>query len=146
METTELTNGTEPKERPTFLKVLCILTFISAGLGCLMSLITPLIADMYINFLQNSPNYDEVKMADAIKLLQAGWEYYAPSFLLALISLSGAILMWKLKKLGFHLYTAANLGLLFIPTLVVGIPISMVAIVITIIFISMYAVNFKYLS
>jgi hypothetical protein len=146
METTEFANGTEPAQRPTFLKVLCILTFISAGLGCLMSLITPLIADMYINFLQNSPNYDEVKMADAIKLLQAGWEYYAPSFLLTLLSLSGAILMWKLKKIGFHLYAAANLALLFIPTLVVGIPISMVAIAITIIFISMYAVNFKHLS
>ena len=139
-------NETEPAKRPTFLTVLCILTFISAGLGCLFSLITPLVADTFTDFLQNSPNYDEAKMADTIKLWQAGWGYYAPTFLLVLVSLIGAILMWRSKKIGFHLYTSSNLALLFIPTLIIGIPISIAAVVVTVGFIIMYAANFKHLS
>ncbi len=146
MEETEITNGTEPTKRPVFLSVLCILTFISAGLGCLFSLMTPLLADTFVEFLQNSPNYDEVKMADTLKVLQSGWNYYAPTFLLALVSLVGAILMWKFKKIGFHLYAAANLGLLFIPTLILGVAVSTAGIVLTAAFIIMYAVNFKHLS
>jgi hypothetical protein len=148
METTDMTNSneTEPVKRPTFLTVLCILTFISAGLGCLFSLLTPLLADTFVEFLQNSPNYDEIKMADTLKVLQSGWGYYAPTFLLALVSLVGAILMWKLKKIGFHLYASSNLALLFIPTLILGVAISTAGIVLTIGFIVMYAVNFKHLS
>ena len=146
METTEISNETEPVKRPTFLAVLCILTFISAGLGAFFSLFTPLFADQFIEFLQNSPNYDETKMAETIKVIQAGWGYYAPAFLLALTSLAGALLMWKLKKTGFHFYAASNLALLILPMLILSLPIGMPAIVITIGFIIMYAANFKHLS
>ena len=146
METIDISHEIEPVKRPTFLTVLCILTFISAGLGCLFSLITPLMADTIIGFLEKSPNYDEVQMGETIKVLQAGWNYYAPSFLLALISLVGALLMWNLKKIGFHLYTSANLAMMFLPMVLLSTPISWAGIIFTIAFIAMYAANFKYLS
>lgn len=139
-------DGTEPTKRPVFLKVLCILTFISAGAACLFSLMMPLAADTIVEYMQNSPGYDEIKMAEQMKLLNAGWNYYAPSFLLALTSLVGAILMWNLKKIGFHLYAAANLALLFLPMLLLGIPVNWGGIIITVAFIAMYAANFKHLS
>ncbi|MGQ0829606.1 MAG: hypothetical protein ACT4ON_14545 [Bacteroidota bacterium] len=146
MEPTEITNGMEPVKRPVFLTVLCVLTFISAGIGCFFSLFTPLFADTFIEFLHNSPNYDETQMADTIKVLQAGWGYYAPAFLLALGSLAGAMLMWNLKKIGFHFYAASNLALIFLPTLVLSLPISWFGVVITAAFITMYAVNLKHMS
>ncbi|MBA3705888.1 MAG: hypothetical protein H0W84_08325 [Bacteroidetes bacterium] len=146
MEQNEITNGTEPATRPVFLKVLCILTFISTGAGCLISLITPLMADTIVAFMQSSEAYDEIKMAEQIRVLQAGWNYYAPMFLLSLISLIGAILMWNLKKIGFHLYTSANLALLFLPMLILGVAVNWGGILLTVAFITMYAVNFKHLS
>jgi len=146
METLETTNGTEPVKRPIFLTVLCVLTFISSGIGCIFSLFTPVFADAFIEFLSSNPNVDEAQMADTVRVLQAGWGYYAPAFLLALGSLAGAMLMWNLKKIGFHFYAASNLALIFLPTLVLGLPISWFGVVLTAAFITMYAVNLKYMS
>lgn len=146
METTEQTNETGPVKRPGFLTVLCILTFISSGWGLLSHLFIPLFPDAIMDFFQQNPNVDEAQMAEMTKAVYAGWAYYAPAFLLILISLVGAVLMWNLKKIGFHLYVASNLALLFLPMLVVSIPIGMFPIVITLAFITMYAFNLKYMS
>ena len=86
------------------LTVLCILTFISAGLGCITNLFTPLMADVMIEFLKIQPYYDEAAMSDVIKILHAGWAYYLITFLFTLSSLIGAVFMWNLKKIGFHFY------------------------------------------
>jgi hypothetical protein len=146
MEELENINEMEAEKRPSFLTVLCVLTFISAGLGVLSSLVTPLFADTFINFLKSNPSYDEATMSDTIKMIQAGWGYYLFTALLAGGSLTGAILMWNLKKIGFHVYALSNLALLFVPTLVLGIAISSFGIFLTVVFIGLYALNFKWLK
>jgi hypothetical protein len=133
-------------KRPQFLTVLCILTFISTGLGILASLLMPLFSDMLVTMMQSNPSYDEAKMAEQITILQAGWGYYLFTALLAGVSLMGAIFMWKLKKLGFHLYALANLALLLLPYLVLGAAISWWGIFFTALFIVLYAVNLKHLK
>lgn len=143
METTETTNSAEPTKRPVFLTVLCILTYIWSGITCFASLITPLISDMAVEAIQSSPTFDESEMKYNMAVLKAGWEYHAPIFLMGLLSLVGAILMWNLKKIGFHLYTAANIAILFIPTLIIDLPITIAGVLITLGFIIMYAVNLK---
>lgn len=50
METEEITNENDVQKRPTFLTVLCILSFISGGLGSLSALITPMFSDIMIDF------------------------------------------------------------------------------------------------
>jgi hypothetical protein len=146
MEEIKISNENEAPKRPTFLTVLCILTFISSGLGCLSALITPLFSDIIIGFLKSTPNYDETVMGQTISLLQAGWLFYLITFVLALCSLIGGVLMWNLKKIGFHFYALSNLGLLFVPMLILGMPISWEGILFTSSFIALYAVNFKFLK
>lgn len=145
METKEITNENEVIKRPTVLTVLCILSFIAGGLGSLSALITPLFSDIMIEFLKNSPNYDETLMDETIMLLQAGWWYYLIIFVFAICSLVGVYLMWTLKKIGFHFYALSNLGLLFAPMFMFDMPISWAGIFLTTSFILLYAVNLKFM-
>ena len=133
-------------KRPKTLSVLCILTFIFSALGCLSSILTPLYAETMIQFMKSGPDFDEVAMSENLKVLNAGWGYYTLTLVLTVVSLTGAILMWKLKKNGFHFYAFSNLALLFVPTLVLGMSISWVAILLTSCFIGMYAMHLKYMK
>ena len=147
METEEIMNNKEaPGRRPTFLTILCILSFISAGFGSLLSIITPLFSEKIIEFLKSTPDYDETAMNETIMVLQAGWGFHLITSALALCSLAGAVLMWKLKKTGFHLYALSNLGSLFIPTLMLKIPIGWEGILLTVSFIALYAFNLKHMK
>ena len=56
--------------------------------------------------------------------------------IIALLSLAGAIQMWKLKKLGFYIYAAANVIML-----VMGFGIF--ALIVTAAFLVMYYLNLK---
>ena len=132
--------------RPKFLSVLCILTFIFTGLGCISSLITPLFAPLLREFMVNAPNYDEAAMAESMRVIEAGWGYYLLTLLLNLGSLTGAVLMWKLNKNGFHFYALSNSAMLFLPTLFLGISISWFAIFFTVGFIGMYALHLKFMK
>jgi hypothetical protein len=91
----------------------------------------------------NSPNYDEAAMAESMRVIEAGWGYYLLTLLFNLGSLTGAILMWKLIKNGFHFYALSNLAMLFLPTFFLGIAISWFAIFFTVGFIGMYALHLK---
>ncbi len=93
MEEFGTTNEMGQAKRPMFLTVLCVLTFISAGLGSFGSLIIPLIAEQIIEFFKTAPNYDEAQFAGLIAMLNAGWGYYLTICLLSVLSLIGAILM-----------------------------------------------------
>jgi hypothetical protein len=138
----ELSNQNIAK-RPLSLTILCILTFISAGMGIISSLITPLFSDVMIEFLKSNPKVDEKMMDEPIHLLNAGWGYYMLTLLFVLGSLTGAILMWKLKKTGIHFYALSNLALLFVPTLMLSIPLNWMSILLTSGFIALYASHLK---
>ena len=146
MEEIKLSTENEIPKRPTLLTVLCILTFVFSGLGGLWDLITLFFSDKIIELLKSTPNYDEAVMGQAITLLQAGWAFYLISFTLTLCSIIGATLMWQLKKIGFHFYALSNLGLLFVPMLMLNITISWEGILLTSSFIALYAFNFKFLK
>ena len=146
MQEINFSTQNEIPKRPTFLTVICILTFISSGLGCISAVLTPLFSDLMIEFLKSTPNFDEAAMSQTIILLQAGWGFYLISFVLAACSLAGAVLMWNLKKIGFHFYALSNLGLLFVPMLMLSMPISWEGILLTSSFIALYAFNFKFLK
>ena len=144
----ELNNQEEVQiiKRPRRLTVLCILTFIFSGLGCLSSILTPFLADEMSDFIKNSPNYKDEAFAESIKVIEAGWIYHFPTFILALGSVLGAVLMWRLKKVGFHLYAISNLSLLFIPTLTLGLSISWSAIFVSVGFIGMYGLHLRFMK
>lgn len=74
-------------KRPTFLTVLCILTFIGSGLVILMS------------FAKKDPVIEEYASY-----------YYWVTIALSVGTLFGAIQMWKLKKMGLYIWTLCELA------------------------------------
>lgn len=146
MEESESINEQEIKKRPLSLSVLCILTFVFSGLTCFSSLFIPVFSDLMVDLIRSNPDYDEALKAETIRLIKAGWGYYSVNFLLSFFSLTGAILMWKLKKIGFHFYALSNSALLFVPTLFFGITISWFGIFFAAGLIALYAFHLKEMS
>jgi len=130
----------KPQEegRPTFLTVLCILTFIGSGLTALLLLIGLVAAGAASGVLSSIPG-----MGD---MAGFGSGYFVVVLVLALSSLYGAIMMWKLKKMGFYLYSGANVIALFIPMIMASGKFSFFGLFITALFIILYGLNLKYLK
>lgn len=97
---------------PVFLKVLCILTFVGAGLGILGSIYNIFAFETSLKQLENTQRvFSEGKnpfgsfngIAEATR--KYGMFSYTLNLIGSLICLFAAILMWKLKKAGFYIYT-----------------------------------------
>lgn len=141
---------------PQFLNVLTILTFIGSGLAILGGLYNLTTIDQQqanIDLLNSMPSANifgaEFTQAaqvalDNIYLLQS------TGLIAALMCIIGAFLMRKLNKTGFYLYLVASIASVAVPMAVVGFGLMgmmiLVGAVITIAFVIMYGVNFKYLK
>lgn len=98
---------------PAFLKVLCILTFIGSGMGILGALMNLVLFSASTNILRTANDlsdglYDRMGM-DIDQMVR--WTTYSnyANLLGSILCLTGALLMWKLKKTGFFLYIPGNL-------------------------------------
>lgn len=144
---------TERQERPQFLSVICVLSFIGSGFWLLFSLVGMLAAGPILNViselvLNNSEKLQNLSEKDMeglqmISSLGKGMIIagFAVSLLLASLSLFGAIKMWNLQKSGFILYCIAN-GLILGFNL---LTFNIIGVLIVGGFIVMYAVNRKHL-
>ena len=119
----QATLSAEPlKKRPTFLTVLCILTFVCVGLELAGSLMQ--IPDTFIKTTQEQIDEQSLKLERAEQMMPGITDrvtdmilemapYKIPNWTIAfagnLLTLFAAILMWKQKKIGFHLYVIAEL-------------------------------------
>lgn len=144
MENIEFTNN-NPKP-PHLLRVLCILTFIFSGILSLSAILIPAFAEKMVEFLQNEPNFSEAEKASALFSLRLGWGYYLLVFTLSAASFAGAVLMWNLKKMGFHVYALSNSVSLFIPMLMFSTPLDWRDLLLTSGFILLYALNLRYMK
>jgi len=115
-------------ERPVFLTVLCILTFIGSGLSLLFALIGLVAAGAIESFAQYMPVGADSGLFKSIILI-----------VLLAGSLYGAIQMWKLQKLGFYIYAAANVILLIIS-------FGIFPLIFTALFIVLYGLNLKHMA
>ncbi len=155
-------------ERPTFLTVLCIITFVVSGFFLLYSIFSAITYDenvvrqsmeIQISEIEESPELSENPMAKKIAdgLIVTSEEEIANHTLLTLIgfislilSLLGAYFMYNLKKIGFHLYTLSKIIalvplLIYTVSLVVGIGYFAIGFF-SLAFIIMYSRNLKYMS
>jgi hypothetical protein len=124
------------QQRPTLLTVLCILTFIGSGLSLLIYLLAALLFGAMVDMLQSIPGF--------AALASGGMVMFILLFVLAFVSLFGAIKMWSLKKVGFYMYTAAQILMIIVPLVFLeGAQIGILGIVITILFIILYGLNLK---
>lgn len=140
----EQTNNTtnEAAKRPTLLTVLCILSFIAAGIS-----IIGLLIGMGAKGVAESQG---INTDAALSGVEGGAEVAGAfsypsmitSIILTIIGLVGVIMMWKLQKKGFFIYVAVSvLGL--ITPLFFGGSFGIVGAIITAIFVGLYAMNLK---
>lgn len=92
-ENLDSVGSTQQKGRPTFLTVLCILTFVGSGLG----LLGGLFGLLGLGFLSSLSASVEGDMLWAVIALVS-----------SALCLFGAIQMWGLKKIGFSLYLVGS--------------------------------------
>jgi hypothetical protein len=112
METTEST-----PERPTLLTVLCILTFVWCGFSIISGLLGMITnspekqMERIEQLRETMPEMAESMEALVLESQSSFWLRYQNLFSLILNigSLIGALMMWNLKKTGFHIYTLCEL-------------------------------------
>lgn len=157
------------KERPTFLTVLCVITFIVSGLWFLSSFYSAVTYDQVAQeealevgivafeeaLAQQPENPLGSKMMDS--MIEMGQETLIhhnlinwATVLSALLSLIGAYLMFTMKKIGFHVYLVSKIvGLLPLTVLTFNFMVGATYItmgVFTLAFVIMYAVNLKHMK
>lgn len=156
--------------RPTFLKVLCILSFISIGLSLVVSLGSLAYGPQSAEQMEDSSAMmmeatDDMRskgmtgMADLFDQIQrmsvSMNENFYQSTLMTLvvlgIGLYGVLIMWKGRKLGFHLYiiySLVSIGQLYLFVRPADIPSFIIIwnVIISGIFIIMYSRNLHWLK
>jgi hypothetical protein len=166
MEDDVLDYENRPAGLPVFLKVLCILTFVGAGLYTLVYLFNMINFENSIKQLEmsqkilskDSPFGDMGGLVEATK--EWGMLSYGLGLAGCLLCLAGALMMWKLKKIGFYIYVlgqiipfigsfllmsaAGNQSSAFMGA--VSTVSVVIAIIFSLAFIVMYAFNLKHLK
>lgn len=136
--------------KPTLLLVLCVLTFIGSGINIFSNFITAAFFDMVCSMMDASPMFKSIEGMDDVldTIVAAGPFYYAIVAVLSAVSFIGALLMFRLKKSGFHFYAAAQILLLILPFLFglgtfsdIKFPL-----LLTILFVGGYATQLKYMT
>jgi hypothetical protein len=137
MEETQQIQEQKPR-RPQLLTILCILTFIGSGISAFGFFIVSVDFETSIKLLKAV----YADMPETAIILQAPHDFFIISFFLSAFSILGAVFMWNLRKLGFHIYTSAQLIYLVVPLLYFGGDSNpMFNILFTALFVYLYARN-----
>lgn len=131
--------------RPELLTVLCILTFIGSGMSFLAN------GFMYLTIDQWQLAYQEgmfdmfegqLEMDALEMLLNVNPLFYLIQAVLYCFSVFGAFRMWQLKKIGFHIYTTAQILLLIISKVfLLSQPFPLIPLLLASTFVLLYARN-----
>lgn len=131
-----------PGQRPTLLTILCILTFIGSGISTISFFAVSVMYELFMQ--QFAVLY--ANMPDANFLLEAPRDFFVVSTILSAASVAGALFMWNLRKIGFHIYTSAQLVYLVVPLLYFGGETNpLLNILLTALFVYLYARNIQYM-
>lgn len=129
-------------KRPPLLTVLCILTFIGSGLSTVSFLAASLFYELFMEQLE----VVYINMPESTFLLDIPRDFFVISFFLSAFSLAGALLMWHLRKIGFHIYTSSQLVYLVLPMVYFGGETNpMLNIILTALFVYLYARNLRFM-
>ena len=105
----------------TALRILLVLSMISAGYSIFANFSMAFFLPLMDRFYQaNSEMFPEEFFTLWERMATVPQSYYAGLAVLAILSLAGCILMWNLRRSGFHCYTIAQLLMLALPLLFLG--------------------------
>ena len=127
------------KKRPTLVTVLCILSFIGSGLGVLFALLAVVGVGALAGLLDKVPGMGEA-------MAGSGTGYLILNLVLNAGTLFGAIMMWKMKKLGFWVYAASYVVQFVLPMIMIGGRFSIFGLIIMAAFIVLYGINLKHMD
>ncbi|MEN8786444.1 MAG: hypothetical protein ABF264_03165 [Flavobacteriales bacterium] len=156
------------KERPTFLTVLCIITFVVSGIFSLSSIYSALTYDKEAQIVANEKGLEQMytmaaedetgTMSQVIPSMEVfnqenienATVILSINVLGSILSLLGAIMMYQMKKTGFHLYLSSKV-ISMIPLLffTLSLPVFITYgffLFFTIAFVIMYSRNLKHLQ
>jgi hypothetical protein len=152
--------------RPGFLTIICILSFVGLGLQILKSLklfIFGQLGPSYYNLMQDRleeslnqvhssnpfiTSFIEKIFESILKLIDHAPLLATISIISSVIALAGVIMMWRLIKTGFYIYTVIKILDVFVPIIFIGFNfvslfIALIGLFTSAIFITLYAFNLK---
>ncbi len=133
------------QERPRMLKILCILTFVWSGYQILANLVMAVFYEEFIFAIKTVG--ESFKLPGLDLILQTPPLFFGVSSMIYAGSVAGAILMWNLKKSGFHIYTIAQILLVLAPMYFLKLPgPNFFDIIVSGLFIFLYSTNLKNMS
>ena len=160
METTPYPQASEQfapePERPQYLKIVCILSFVGCGLmlltygfgTMLLGINEEMIASVWTKMIESNPQLEDV---DPVQFLHQVGMVCVYGIIATIFSLVGVIMMWRLEKIGFFIYAIAELSTNFF-----GVDMgtaqskswggTVFSILLDLIFIFMYFQNLKYMN
>lgn len=168
----EINEESREIRRPTFLTVLCILTFIGSGFGLMSGVSNSMNAEQAVSDISSLQDaiddarvqFEDAESEKAIQLLDEFSESVNDSYTVenirvnglgntgaSLVTLLGALMMWRLRRIGFHLYVAGSILATVVPWYAYGSGmIGMMNTLFTggvgLFFVILYAFNLKHLQ
>lgn len=161
----ETNYATQPPQRPTFLTVLCVLSFIGGALGIYNGISTMTMGPEALENIEaemarvTAELGDQSAMVTSMmegtleitrKTLENAMPLGLSALILSALGLFGVWQMWNLKKQGFTIYTLATIIGLIAPLFFLGF--STMAIMslgfgalFSVVFIILYALNLKHM-
>lgn len=150
----------EPAKRPEMLTVLCILSFLNAVYNGIANFFSFAFYDSFRTMFEQMSKGEgmfegmeeqldgmETMLQASLLAFSVGKGYYLFKMLLFVASFVGVLMMWKLQKKGFHVYTIAQFLMLIVTSVFVtskiggGFPFG--AILWTALFVFMYYPHYK---
>ena len=100
------------------LHILLVLSFINTGFYLISELFSGICMPWMQEYYTNNPSIMPEEYKQLIdRAFQIPQWYYILSAILDAASIAGLVLMWRLRKNGFHCYTLAKLLLMILPLL-----------------------------
>lgn len=143
------TTNAAPK-RPTFLTVLCILSFIGAGVSIVLLLLATVLAGAAtagttMVDTSNMSAEGQAAMDAAQGAIGNVWLYLGLAIAMVVVSLVGVIKMWKLQKSGYYMYVGAAVAGIIVD-IAVGAGFTVGGLIFPVAFIVMYGLNLKHMK
>lgn len=150
-------NTTPQIERPDFLKIICILSFVATGLMILIYSLGSItlamgestIEEIWPQVVKSNPQFEDV---DGLEFFHSVGLYCVYALIANIFSLIGVIMMWRLEKMGFYIYVVAELVTNFFSLNINTGDVSpsyfglVFSILLDLVFIVMYFVNLKHMN
>ena len=122
-------------KRPGLLTVMCILTYIFSGIGIISGILGLVAAGVLSNIMPTS--------LSGIMAVGGGMTGLIVGLVTTIGTFAGAIMMWKLMKTGFIVYTASYLIRFIVPIFLPYGSFRIIPLLIMAAFVILYGINLK---